>query len=164
MLAAAATVCSALYLVAYLWVIDAQNGAVAWVVPRCGFLATLSCASAAAGILARAVLAVGLITSALSTVVALVESRHTARTDRRGDRDCTRSSDIHGRKRACCDRQTTAESTKELISLALPYGRTASGSARGPWFVRVAGVSHERCDVAGGIKFRLAMFINRNRW
>jgi hypothetical protein len=71
-LAAAATVLSALYMVAYLWAIEAQNGAVVWWYLAVVLLATLSCASAAAGILARAALAVGLITSALSTVVALL--------------------------------------------------------------------------------------------
>jgi hypothetical protein len=71
-LAAAATAWSAVYLVAYLWVIDAQDGAVAWWYVALMVLATLSFALAALGTWARAALTVGLVTSALAMLVALL--------------------------------------------------------------------------------------------
>lgn len=71
-LAAAATASSVIYLVAYLWVIDAQNGAIAWWYVVLMVLAALSFAVAAPGTLARAALTVGLVTSALATLVALL--------------------------------------------------------------------------------------------
>jgi hypothetical protein len=48
-LAAAATASSVIYLVAYLWVIDAQNGAIAWWYVVLMVLAALSFAVAAPG-------------------------------------------------------------------------------------------------------------------
>jgi hypothetical protein len=68
-LAAAATAWSVVYLVAYLWVIDAQDGAVAWwyVV-----LLVFAALSFAAGTWARAALSVGLVISALAMLVALL--------------------------------------------------------------------------------------------
>jgi hypothetical protein len=71
-LAAAATASSVIYLVAYLWVIDAQNGAIAWWHVVLMVLAALTFAVAAHGTLARAALTVGLVTSALATLVALL--------------------------------------------------------------------------------------------
>jgi hypothetical protein len=50
------------YLVTYLWVIDAQDGAVAWWYVVLTVLAVLSFALAALGIWARAALTVGLVT------------------------------------------------------------------------------------------------------
>jgi hypothetical protein len=68
-LAAAATAWSVVYLVAYLWVIDAQDGAVAWwyVV-----LLVFAALSFAAGTWARAALSVGLVISALAMLLALL--------------------------------------------------------------------------------------------
>jgi hypothetical protein len=71
-LAAAATAWSTVYLVAYLWVIDAQDGAVAWWYVALMVLATLTFALAALGTWARAALTVGLVTSALAMLVALL--------------------------------------------------------------------------------------------
>ena len=60
------------YLVAYLWVIDAQDGAVAWWYVGLMVLAALSFAAAALGTWARAALTVGLVISALAILVALL--------------------------------------------------------------------------------------------
>jgi hypothetical protein len=68
-LAAAATAWSVVYLVAYLWVIDAQDGAVAWWYVVLMVFAALSFA---AGTWARAALSVGLVISALAMLVALL--------------------------------------------------------------------------------------------
>jgi len=57
---------SVVYLVAYLWVIDAQNGAIAWWYVVLMVLTALSFAVAALGTSARAALTVGLVTSALA--------------------------------------------------------------------------------------------------
>ena len=69
-LAAAATAWSVVYLVAYLWVIDAQDGAVAWWYVVLMVFAALS--FAVAGTWARAALSVGLVISALAMLVALL--------------------------------------------------------------------------------------------
>jgi hypothetical protein len=61
-----------LYLVAYVWVIDAQDGAIAWLYVVLMVLAVLSFAAAALGTWARAALTVGLVTSALAMLVALL--------------------------------------------------------------------------------------------
>jgi uncharacterized membrane protein len=58
------------YLVAYLWVIDAQDGAVAWWYVGLMVFAALS--FAVAGTWARAALSVGLVISALAMLVALL--------------------------------------------------------------------------------------------
>jgi hypothetical protein len=71
-LAGAATAWTVAYLVAYLWVIDAQYGAVAWWYVVLMVLAALSFALAALGIWARAALTVGLVTSAFATLIALL--------------------------------------------------------------------------------------------
>jgi hypothetical protein len=71
-LAGAATAWTVAYLVAYLWVIDAQDGAVAWWYVVLTVLAVLSFALAALGIWARAALTVGLVTSAFATLIALL--------------------------------------------------------------------------------------------
>lgn len=71
-LAAAATAWSVVYLVAYLWLIDAQDGATAWWYVVLMVLAALSFAAAALGIWARAALTVGLVISALAMLVALL--------------------------------------------------------------------------------------------
>jgi hypothetical protein len=71
-LAAAATASSVLYLVGYVWVIDAQDGAIAWLYVVLMVLAALSSAAAALGTWARAALTVGLVTSALAMLVALL--------------------------------------------------------------------------------------------
>jgi hypothetical protein len=71
-LAAAANVWSVVYLVAYLWVIDAQDGAIAWWYVVLMVFAALSLAAAALGTWTRAALTVGLVTSALATLVALL--------------------------------------------------------------------------------------------
>jgi hypothetical protein len=71
-LATASTAWSVVYLVAYLWVIDAQDGAVAWWYVGLMVLAALSFAAAALGTWARAALSVGLVTSALAMLVALL--------------------------------------------------------------------------------------------
>jgi hypothetical protein len=68
-LAAAATAWSVVYLVAYLWVIDAQDGAVAWWYVVLMVFAALSFA---AGTWARAALSVGLVISALAMLLALL--------------------------------------------------------------------------------------------
>jgi hypothetical protein len=70
--AAAATAWSVVYLVVYLWVIDAQEGAIAWWYVVLIVLAALSFAVAALGTWARAALTVGLVTSALATLVGLL--------------------------------------------------------------------------------------------
>jgi cytochrome bd-type quinol oxidase subunit 2 len=71
-LAAAASALSVVYLGAYLWVIDAQDGAVAWWYVVLMVLAALSFALAALDTWARAALTVGLVTSALAMLVALL--------------------------------------------------------------------------------------------
>jgi hypothetical protein len=71
-LAAAATAWSAVYLVAYLWVIDAQDGAVAWWYVVLMVLAALSFALGALGTWPRAAPAVGLATSGLAMLIALL--------------------------------------------------------------------------------------------
>jgi hypothetical protein len=71
-IAAAATAWSVVYVVVYLWVIDAQEGAIAWWYVVLIVLAALSFALAALGIWARAALTVGLVTSALATLVGLL--------------------------------------------------------------------------------------------
>jgi hypothetical protein len=71
-LAATATASSVIYLVAYLWVIDAQNGAIAWWYVVLMILAALSFAVAALGTSARAALTVGLVASALAMLVGLL--------------------------------------------------------------------------------------------
>jgi hypothetical protein len=60
------------YLVAYLWVIDAQDDAIAWWYVVLMVLAALSFAVAAIGRWARAALTVGLVTSAVAMLVALL--------------------------------------------------------------------------------------------
>ena len=60
------------YLVAYLWVIDAQDGAVAWWYVGLMVLAALSFAAAATDTWARAALTVGLVISAPAMLVALL--------------------------------------------------------------------------------------------
>jgi hypothetical protein len=70
--AAAATAWSVVYVVVYLWVIDAQEGAIAWCYVVLIVLAALSFALAALGIWARAALTVGLVTSALAMLVGLL--------------------------------------------------------------------------------------------
>ena len=60
-LAGAATAWTVAYFVAYFWVIDAQDGAVAWWYVVLMVLAALSFALAALGIWARAALTVGLV-------------------------------------------------------------------------------------------------------
>ena len=59
-------------MVAYLWVIDAQDGAIAWWYVALMVLAVLSLAVAALGTWARAALIVGLVTSALAMLLALL--------------------------------------------------------------------------------------------
>ena len=59
-------------MVAYLWVIDAQDGAIAWWYVALMVLAALSLAVAALGTWARAALIVGLVTSALAMLLALL--------------------------------------------------------------------------------------------
>jgi hypothetical protein len=59
-------------LVAYLWVIDTQDGAVAWWYVALMVLATLGFALGARGNGARAALTVGVATSALAMLVALL--------------------------------------------------------------------------------------------
>ena len=71
-LAATATASSVIYLVAYLWVIDAQDGAVAWWYFVLMVLAALSFAVAALGTSAQAALTVGLVTSAPAMLVGLL--------------------------------------------------------------------------------------------
>jgi hypothetical protein len=71
-LAAAVTAWSVVYLVAYLWVIDAQDGAIAWWYVGLMVLAVLSFAVASLGTWVRAALTVGLITSTLAMLVALL--------------------------------------------------------------------------------------------
>ena len=71
-LAAAATASSVLYLVAYLWVIDAQDGAIAWWYVGLMVIAALSFAAAALGTWARAALTVALVISAVAMLVALL--------------------------------------------------------------------------------------------
>jgi hypothetical protein len=71
-LATASTAWSVVYLVAYLWVIDAQDGAVAWWYVGLMVFAALSFAAAALGTWARAALTVGLVISALAMLVALL--------------------------------------------------------------------------------------------
>jgi hypothetical protein len=71
-LAGAATAWTVAYLVAYLWVIDAQDGAVAWWYVVLMVLAALSFALAALGMWARAELTVGLVTSAFALLIALL--------------------------------------------------------------------------------------------
>jgi hypothetical protein len=71
-LAGAATAWTVAYLVAYLWVIDAQDGAVAWWYVVLMVLAALSFALAALGIWARAALTVGLVTAAFALLIALL--------------------------------------------------------------------------------------------
>ena len=68
----AATAWTVAYLVAYLWVIEAQDGAVAWWYVVLMVFTTLSFAFAALGIWARAALTVGLITSAFASLIALL--------------------------------------------------------------------------------------------
>ena len=58
------------YLVAYLWVIDAQDGAVAWWYVGLMVLAALSFAAAATDTWAHAELTVGLVISAPAMLVA----------------------------------------------------------------------------------------------
>jgi hypothetical protein len=70
--AAAASAWSVVYLGAYLWVIDAQDGAVAWWYAVLMVLAALSFALAALDTWARAALTVGLVASALAMLVALL--------------------------------------------------------------------------------------------
>jgi hypothetical protein len=60
------------YLVVYLWVIDAQDGANAWWYVVLMVLAALSFAVSVLGTSARAALTVGLVTSALAMPVALL--------------------------------------------------------------------------------------------
>jgi hypothetical protein len=89
-LAGAATAWTVAYLVAYLWLIEAQDGAVAWwyvvltVLAALSFtraawwyvvltvLAALSFTRAALGIWARAALTVGLVTAAFAMLIALL--------------------------------------------------------------------------------------------
>ena len=71
-LAATATASSVIYLVAYLWVIDAHNGAIAWWYVGFMVLAALSFAVAALGTSAQAALTVGLVASALAMLVGLL--------------------------------------------------------------------------------------------
>jgi cytochrome bd-type quinol oxidase subunit 2 len=71
-LAAAATAWSVVYLVAYLWVIDAQDGAIAWWWVVLVVLAALNFALAAFCIWTRAALTMGLVTTALAMLVALL--------------------------------------------------------------------------------------------
>lgn len=71
-LTAAATVWCALYLVAYFGIIGGQDGTVAWWYVALIVLATLSTASATAGIAVRLALLVGLITSVIAASVALL--------------------------------------------------------------------------------------------
>jgi hypothetical protein len=68
--AAAATAWSVVYLVAYLWVVDAQNGAIAWWYVVLMVFAALS--FAVAGTWARAALTVGVVISALARLVGLL--------------------------------------------------------------------------------------------
>jgi membrane protein implicated in regulation of membrane protease activity len=60
------------YLVAYLWIIDAQEGAAAWWYVGLMVLAALSFAAAALGTWARPALTVGLVISAVAMLVALL--------------------------------------------------------------------------------------------
>jgi hypothetical protein len=71
-LAGAATAWTVACLVAYLWVIEAQDGAVAWWYVVLMVFTALSLAFAALGIWARAALTVGLITSAFALPIALL--------------------------------------------------------------------------------------------
>jgi hypothetical protein len=71
-LAAAATAWSMVYLVAYLWLIDAQDGAIAWWYVVLMVFAALSFAAAALGFWARAALSVALVISAVAMLVALL--------------------------------------------------------------------------------------------
>jgi hypothetical protein len=71
-LAGAATAWTVAYLVAYLWVIQAQDGAVAWWYVVLMVFTALSFALTALGIWARAALTVGLITSAFALLIALL--------------------------------------------------------------------------------------------
>jgi hypothetical protein len=71
-LAAAATAWSVVYLVTYLWLIDAQDGAIAWWYVVLMVFAALSFAAAALGTWAHTGLTVGLVISALAMLVALL--------------------------------------------------------------------------------------------
>jgi hypothetical protein len=71
-LAAAATAWSAVYVVVYLWVIDAQEGAIAWWYVVLIVVTALSFALAALDAWARPALTVGLVTSALAMLVGLL--------------------------------------------------------------------------------------------
>ncbi len=71
-LAGAATAWSTVYLVVYLWVIDAQQGEIVWWYVVLIVLAVLSFALAALGAWARAALTVGLVMSALAMLVGIV--------------------------------------------------------------------------------------------
>jgi hypothetical protein len=71
-LAGAATAWSVVYLVVYLWVIDAQEGAIVWWYVVLIDLAALSFALAALDTWARPALTVGLVTSALAMLVGLL--------------------------------------------------------------------------------------------
>jgi hypothetical protein len=71
-LAGAATAWSVVYLVVYLWVIDAQEGEIVWWYVVLIVLAALSFARAALGASARSALTVGLVISALAMLVGLL--------------------------------------------------------------------------------------------
>ena len=60
------------YLVAYLWLIDAQDGAIAWWYVVLMVFAALSFAAAALGFWARAALSVALVISSVAMLVALL--------------------------------------------------------------------------------------------
>src|SRR5215216_4607931 len=105
------------YLVAYLWVIDAQDGAVAWWYVGLMVLAALSFAAAALGTWARAALTVGLVISAPRHAGRPVEPRRTAGTDCRRGRHRTRGY-TPGRTRTCGDGRTTTESATRGFPLA----------------------------------------------
>jgi hypothetical protein len=71
-LAGVATVWSVVYLVVYLWVIEAQEGEIVWWYVVLIVLAALSFALAALGASARPALTVGLVISALAMLVGLL--------------------------------------------------------------------------------------------
>jgi hypothetical protein len=71
-LAGAATAWTVAYLVAYLWVIESQDGAVAWWYVVLIVFAALNFALAALGIWTRAALTAGLVTSTFALIVALL--------------------------------------------------------------------------------------------
>ena len=108
-LAAAATAWSVVYLVVYLWVIDAQEGAIAWWYVVLIVLAALSFALAALDTWARPAPTVGLVTSALAMLVGLLSLGALLAPNCRRGTNRTRPYTPR-RKRTCGSRRTATES------------------------------------------------------